>query len=152
LLLPPFVGVTVIFLHETNESGFREKISLNYAARKNESRWEMGMPLFQVGLVHAFIGHRTATPEQPSWFVGLSCLSRSSNQTIETDQQDQIDQIRSRRGQMVSGPGSFPAIQNVPVFLSLSISFLNNALAGWPFFGRVNSLIMRTIYGHLTRR
>jgi len=128
--LPPFVDVTIIFLHETDESGFREEVSLKYAARKNESRWERGIPLFQVGLVHAFIGHRTTTPEEPGWFVGLSRLSRSSNQTIETDQRDQIDQIPATRREMVSGAGAFPAIQNTPVFPSLSISFFNNALAG----------------------
>jgi hypothetical protein len=42
------------------------------------------------------------------------------------------------------GPGIFSP--------GLSISFLNNALAGRAYSGRVNSLIMRTIYGHLTRR
>ena len=36
--------------------------------------------------------------------------------------------------------------------LLFSISFLNIALAGWAFPGTVNPLILRAIYGHLTRR
>jgi hypothetical protein len=131
--LPPFVDVTIIFLHETDESGFREEVSLKYAAGKNESRWERGIPLFQVGLVHAFIGHRTTTPEEPSWFVGLSRLSRSSSQTIEIDQRDQIDQIAATRREMVSGQVLFPQFRIPPFFFPSQSPFSTMPWLASPF-------------------
>jgi hypothetical protein len=38
---------------------------------------------------------------QSSWCAGMTCLSRSSNQTNETDQRHQTDQILAARGEMV---------------------------------------------------
>jgi hypothetical protein len=76
---------------------------------------------------------------------GLSRLFRSLNQTNQrnqTNQMNQLNQLPATCREM--GAGTF--------FPGLSISFLDNALAGWPFPDRVNSLILRTIYGHLTRR
>jgi hypothetical protein len=35
------------------------------------------------------------------WFAGLSCLSRSSNQTHETDRRNQMDQIPATRREML---------------------------------------------------
>jgi hypothetical protein len=109
LLLPPFVDVTIILSHETNESGFREEVSLKYAASKNESRWERSIPLFEGGLVYAFVVHQTPTPGQSIWCAGLSGLSRSSNQinqidyTNQTDQTDQTDQSLATHREMGSG-------------------------------------------------
>jgi len=51
--LPPFVDVAIVLSHETNESGFRDAVCVNYVARKNESRWEIGRLLFQVGWTFA---------------------------------------------------------------------------------------------------
>jgi hypothetical protein len=58
-----------------------------------------------------------ATSRQSIWSVGLSCLSRSSNQINQTNQITQIDQIPATCHEMVSDDGSFPETQNVRVFL-----------------------------------
>jgi len=77
--------VTIIFSHGTNESDFREEVSLNYVAEKNESRWGRGISLFQVGLVHAFVGHQRHGPGSLSGVrVCLISLVRQTKQTRQT--------------------------------------------------------------------
>jgi hypothetical protein len=39
--------------------------------------------------------------EQSLWYAGLSCLSRSSNQTNEADQRNKMDQIPATRREML---------------------------------------------------
>jgi hypothetical protein len=48
--------------------------------------------------------------------AGLTCLSRSSNQTKGTDRRNQMNQISATRREMISAVGSLPENQNVSVY------------------------------------
>ena len=63
---------------------------------------------------------------QSIWCAGLSCLSRSSNHTHETDRRNQMNQIPAPRGEMVSGTLLIPGpAQNVAVFFPIRNNFLD---------------------------
>lgn len=122
----------MIFSAETDVSRFSEKVSVNYAARENESRWEMDIPLFHgrpgpplrraskdyAELWEACV--RRGAIQGPSiWCTGLSCLSGSSNQINRMDQTNQTDQIPATRRKMVPTVGSTREVQNVSVCLAI---------------------------------